>query len=130
MSHPLRAEIRSTRRSNHFALGVALAFLMPIGLLCSNRGVADSCDAPLTAVIEAVEHVLGSRSAEGVAAILEERGPDDIRWVQSEMNLIREACSRGSDVEAVWRLERVQLRMKLPTNWRPMTVARGNTPSG
>jgi hypothetical protein len=36
---------------------------------------------------------------------------DGVRWMRGELGLIRAACARGKDVEAVWRLEQVQSRM-------------------
>ena len=36
---------------------------------------------------------------------------DDGLWMQAEMERIRDACARGHEVEAVWRLEQVQALM-------------------
>ena len=40
-----------------------------------------------------------------------QRNDVGIGWMQDELGLIREACLRGGDVEAVWRLEKVQQGM-------------------
>lgn len=44
-------------------------------------------------------------SSSGLEAV---GAPTQQRWVRDQLRLIEEACARGSDVEAVWRLEDVQ----------------------
>ncbi|MGA2707578.1 MAG: hypothetical protein ABSF86_04170 [Steroidobacteraceae bacterium] len=43
---------------------------------------------------------------------LSSSGGSEIEWMHDELKLTRDACSRGKDVEAVWRLEQVQQRIK------------------
>jgi hypothetical protein len=85
---------------------LALAIHVAIGLACglgiSTDAEAQSCDPSLTISIHATEQLVYSRSAGDVQSA---------RWMNGELGLIREACSRGNDVEAAWRLEKIQLGM-------------------
>ncbi|MGO8857836.1 MAG: hypothetical protein ACLQO1_19290 [Steroidobacteraceae bacterium] len=83
---------------------LALAIHVAIGLACglgiSTDAEAQSCDPSLTISIHATEQLVYSLSAGDVQSA---------RWMHGELGLIREACSRGNDVEAAWRLEKIQL---------------------
>jgi len=54
-------------------------------------------------------------------------GVTEIEWMHGELELIRDACSRGKDVEAVWRLEQVQLRIKNAFAQFPERISRPAT---
>jgi hypothetical protein len=90
------------------------------GLACFAAGIgtaaAASCDPALARSIQATK---AAWSSQGVDASPIPGGLGS-KWIPSELQLIDEACTRGEDVEAVWRLEQVQKRLTLA----PKTVPR------
>jgi hypothetical protein len=115
----------------------AFAKLVAIGLasglpFCS-QALAETCERSLTNSIHEVERAVDSVTIERADPVATQRNNEHFRWMHDELELIREACSRGRDVEAAWRLEEVQRRMKiigqsLParTPCRVMARTRGN----
>lgn len=80
-------------------------------LLLSARTLALGCEPVIVASIAAVKSTLHSRAAEARDGDL---AAANSGWVQHELRLIDEACTRGRDVEAVWRLEQVQAGLEPP----------------
>jgi hypothetical protein len=76
----------------------------------SPHALAQMCDPSLTTAIRAIEKLVYLPSGGG-ANPPSQRDDANTRWMYGELGLIREACSRGKDVEAVWRLEQVQLKV-------------------
>jgi len=77
-----------------------------------SQTLAETCEASLRDSIHAVELAVDSISIETAGPVAAKWNIDNLGWMHGELALIREACSRGRDVEAVWRLERVQYRMR------------------
>jgi len=89
------------------------------GLFFSSEAFSETCDLPLTASIQAVERAVDLLPLD--AADPSAVKPDEnVRWMRFELGLIREACSRGSEVEAVWRLEQIQSRMTMAAKPAPV----------
>lgn len=92
-----------------------------------------TCESPLTDYLHAVEKTVSMIPVDGVDPEFVARHAEDMRWINGELTLIREACSRGGDVEAAWRLERLQARIATcvqsfskRTSRRVMRRSRGN----
>jgi hypothetical protein len=98
---------------NRLTLAAPVVMGLAYGLLFSSEALARTCDPPLTASIHTVEHAVDLLPIDGADPSAVTQDTENIRWMRGELELIREACSRGSDVEAVWRLEQVQSRMTL-----------------
>jgi hypothetical protein len=85
-----------------------------VWLSFSLEAYAHTCDSSLTTSIHAVE-----RAVESLPPYITEPSSDkpdgSVRWMHTELGLIREACSRGSEVEAVWRLEKIQSKIEAAT---------------
>jgi len=79
------------------------------GALFSSQTLAQACEPSLMDTLHAVELAVDSISIDSADPGASER--ENISWMRRELRLIRDACSRGRDVEAVWRLEQVQLRV-------------------
>ncbi len=80
-------------------------------LVLSARTLALGCEPVVVASIAAVKSTLHSRAAEARDGDL---AAANLGWMQDELRLIDEACTRGRDVEAVWRLEQVQAGLDPP----------------
>jgi len=81
------------------------------GRLFASPALAQACNHSLTESIRAVELAVGSIAVHSADTVDAKRNIANIHWMQGELALIREACSRGRDVEAAWRLEEVELRL-------------------
>jgi hypothetical protein len=97
----------------HCVFATLVVLGLVAGLPFSSRASAETCDPSLTNSIHALERAVNSIAIASADPVATQRNNDDnIRWMHGELELIREACSRGRDVEAAWRLEDVQLRLK------------------
>jgi len=89
------------------------------GLACLagtiGTAAAESCDPPLARSIQATKAAWFSRSA-ATAAVA---GTTTTEWIPGELRLIDEACTRGKDVEAAWRLEQIQKRLTVAMQTSP-----------
>jgi hypothetical protein len=90
-----------------------------MGCFFSVHSLAQSCDPSLTSSIRAIEKLVDLLPGDGVHAQDVQRDEENICWMHGELGLIREACSRGEDVEAAWRLEQVQIRIAIIGNPGP-----------
>jgi hypothetical protein len=90
------------------------------GLACFagtiGSAAAESCDPPLARSIQATKAAWSSRAVD-TAAITDTATRD---WIPSELRLIDEACTRGKDVEAAWRLEQIQKRLTVAMKTSPV----------
>ena len=96
----------------HYAFATLVVLGLVAGPPFSSRASAETFDPSLTNSIHALERAVNSIAIASADPVATQRNSDNIRWMHGELALIREACSRGRDVEAAWRLEEVQLRMK------------------
>ena len=82
--------------------------------LFSAAAAGQGCDPSLAQSIGAVQRIVESLHATKpgqfrVAAVDgSEHSAEHAQWMQGQLRLINEACMRGGDVEAAWRLEQVQ----------------------
>ncbi|MFI4889505.1 MAG: hypothetical protein ACHQIL_03135 [Steroidobacterales bacterium] len=96
---------------NRLRLSTRAALALAGGLLLATTSTALSCGAPLTSSILTVQRLLEVAPHDGAHSQRIKWSDADISWMHGELELIHDACSRGRDVEAAWRLEQVQLRM-------------------
>jgi len=81
-------------------------------LLAAPAAFADSsCDAPLVQAVRDVREVVDSL-ADGKPSHARAAEPgsnvayaNEARWMREQLQLIDEACRRGAEVEAAWRVE-------------------------
>lgn len=99
------------------SLRVVICFL--IGLPFCKPTPAHGCDPSLSNYIHAIEILIDVPAPRAVRPLAIKPRDEKIHWMQDELGLILDACSRGRDVEAVWRIEQVQ-----------MTVAGNGKPDG
>jgi hypothetical protein len=81
-------------------------------LLCPAAHAQQQCDPSVARFIQDTQKTidtLQSIEADRVPMALgTEHTPGNMQWMQAELRRIGEACTRGRDVEAVWRLEKLQ----------------------
>jgi hypothetical protein len=88
-------------------LGLALTLL-----LSSGAQAGEQCASSMAQSIRNVQNALDTlRSGSNDGA---KYSANQARWMQEELRMISEACARGSELEAAWRLEQIQGRMAAP----------------
>jgi hypothetical protein len=97
-------------RSWRAALGMAAALSLSWSLQAAEQQCGPFLTLPLRQVQKVVESLLVTKP--GQLRVLAKDGSEytagDAQWMQRELRLIDEACLRGGDVEAAWRLEQLQ----------------------
>jgi hypothetical protein len=107
---------------------LALVYALWALLICAPAAFADSsgCDAPLVHTVRDVRELVESLHVDGTA---QRRvvAPDGIvytageaRWMRQQLQLIDQACLRGAEVEAAWRIEALldNLKLRPAARWR------------
>jgi hypothetical protein len=102
-----------SRRSKMIRLAASVLIALAHGLLVPSAAFALDCEPSLTTAIRTVETQVDVLADLSVA----QRDDDNVGWVRGELALIRDACSRGREVEAVWRIEAVQRRIIAAHKW-------------
>jgi hypothetical protein len=97
------------RKLNRLAATVLIA--LAHGPLVSSAAFALDCEPSLTTTIRTVETQVDALLIDYGDLSAAQRDDDNIGWMRGELALIRDACSRGREVEAVWRIEAIQRRI-------------------
>ncbi len=83
---------------NTVTCGAWRLLVLGTAISCAAEAAAGGCDAPLARSIQATKTLWSAR-------------PEGNSDIHGELQLIDEACARGKDVEAAWRLEQIQRRL-------------------
>jgi hypothetical protein len=89
----------------------AVFIALALGLLVSSAAFALDCEPSLTTSIRTLETQVDALLVDYADLPVAQRDDDNIAEMRGELALIRDACSRGREVEAVWRFEAVQRRI-------------------
>jgi hypothetical protein len=102
-----RLQPRRLLRRASSPLGLTLTLLLSAG-----AQAGEQCASSMAQSIRNVQNALDTlRSGSNDGA---KYPPNQARWMQEELRMISEACARGSELEAAWRLEQIQDRMAAP----------------
>jgi hypothetical protein len=80
-------------------------------ILVSSAACALDCEPSLTTFIRTAEAQVDALLIDYADLPAAQRDDDSIGWMRGELALIRDACWRGRELEAVWRIEAVQRRI-------------------
>jgi len=103
----MQRRIPSRGRDRRLSVAVGLLYFS----IASADASAEDCAPTLSAYLYAVEERVAWLGLGQAAPQLGSREEANRHWTQTELVLIRDACSRGKDVEAAWRIEQVEIRM-------------------
>jgi hypothetical protein len=106
-----------SRRSKMNRLAASVLIALAHGLLVPSAAFALDCEPSLTTAIRTAETQVDVLLIDYADLSAAQRDDDNIGWIRGELALIRDACSRGREVEAVWRIEAVQRRIIAAHQW-------------